>query len=60
MAMLIDNIAENTVSFCFYITITFGGTVLLPALTLFALEILHSTWWSLLGKISLEQDYDIE
>ena len=43
MAMVIDNVVENTVSFCFYITITFGGTVLLPALTLFALEILHST-----------------
>ena len=36
VAMVIDNVVENTVSFCFYITITLGGTVLLPALTLFA------------------------
>ena len=60
VAMVIDNVVENPISFCFYITITFGGTLLLPALTLFALGILHSTWWSLLGKISLKQDYDIE
>ena len=60
VAMVIDNVVENPISFCFYTTITFGGTLLLPALTLFALGILHSTWWSLLGKISLKQDCDIE